>query len=116
MLLTECREKFDVHDLDGPLLQGGLPEPLIAGKKNPKFFEEWIDSYYARAIAELFHVRQRTGFLLLLRLLMSQSGGLADLTKLASESGLSRHTVRAHLEAMNVAHAVFLVPPFHGGG
>jgi uncharacterized protein len=116
VLLTECREHFDVHDLDRRLLQGGLPEPLMAGKKNPEFFEEWIDSYYARDIAELFHVRRRTRFILLLRLLMSQSGGLADLTRLASDSGLSRHTVSAHIEAMTVAHAMFPVPPFHGGG
>jgi predicted AAA+ superfamily ATPase len=57
VLLTECRENFDVHDLDRRLLQGGLPEPLMAGKKNPEFFGEWIDSYYARDIAELFRVR-----------------------------------------------------------
>ena len=116
VLLTECRENFDVHDLDKRLLHGGLPEPLMSSQKNSEFFEEWIDSYYARDIAELFRVRHRTGFLLLLRLLMSQSGGLADLTKLASESGLSRHTVKAHIEAMTVAHAIFPVRPFHGGG
>lgn len=116
VLLTECRKNFDVLDLDRRLLHGGLPEPLMSNRKDPEFFEEWLDSYYARDIAELFRVRHRTGFLLLLRLLMSQSGGLADLTKLASESGLSRHTVKAHIEAMTVAHAVFPVHPFHGGG
>jgi hypothetical protein len=58
VLLTECCEHFDVHDLDKRLLKGELPEPLIAGKKNPEFFEDWIDSYYARDIAELFHLRQ----------------------------------------------------------
>ncbi len=116
VLLTECREEFGVQDLDKRLLHGGLPEPLLSAHKDPEFFEEWIDSFYARDIAELFRVRQRTGFLLLLRLLMNQSGGLADLTKLASESGLSRHTVKAHIEAMTVAHAAYPLPPFHGGG
>jgi hypothetical protein len=116
VLLTECREEFEVQDLDKRLLHGGLPEPLLSAQKNPEFFEEWIDSFYARDIAELFRVRQRTGFLMLLRLLMNQSGGLADLTKLASESGLSRHTVKAHIEAMTVAHATYPLPPFHGGG
>jgi predicted AAA+ superfamily ATPase len=47
---------------------------------------------------------------------MGQSGGPADFTKLASESGLSRHTVKAHIEAMTIAHAIFPVRPFHGGG
>lgn len=116
VLLTECRGEFGIPDLDRRLLHGGLPEPLLSARKSAEFFEEWIDSYYARDIAELFRVRHRTGFLQLLRLLMRQSGGLTDVARLASESGLSRHTVRAHMEAMTVAHAILPVPPFHGGG
>jgi len=116
VLWDECRAAFKVRDLDTRLLHGGLPEPLLAPAKDPAFFAEWLDSYYARDIAELFNVRDRTGFMSLLRLLLAQSGGLADYTKLASESGLSRHTVKAHIEAMSIAHAIFLVRPFHGGG
>jgi hypothetical protein len=39
-----------------------------------------------------------------------------DYTNLARLSELSRHTVKAHVEAMGIAHAVFLLPPFQGGG
>jgi hypothetical protein len=39
-----------------------------------------------------------------------------DYSSLAQLSGLSRPTATAHVEAMSVAHAVFLLPPFHGGG
>jgi predicted AAA+ superfamily ATPase len=52
----------------------------------------------------------------LLHLLLRQSGSLMDYTHLARLSDLSRQTVRAHVEAMSIAHAVFLLPPFHGGG
>ncbi len=116
ILWTECLENFGVHDLDKRLLHGGLPEPLLAHTKNPDFFTEWMDSYYARDIAELFGVRDRSGFLNLLKLLLYQSGGLADMTKLASEAGISRPTVKTHLEAMAVAHAIFPLAPFHGRG
>ena len=116
VLWDECLKGFDVRDLDIRLLHGGLPEPLLAEKKNTDFFAEWMDSYYARDIAELFAVRDRSGFLRLLRLLFYQSGGLADISKLASESGLSRPTVMAHIEAMTVAHALFALRPFQGGG
>lgn len=116
VLWDECRRDFGAPDLDRRLLHGGLPEPLLAEAMDRDFFSEWIDSYYARDIAELFGVRDRSGFLALLRLLLYQSGGLVDITKLASESGLSRPTVSAHLEAMTVAHAISLLRPFHGGG
>lgn len=116
VLWNECVTHFAIKDLDKRLLHGGLPETLLSKKKEPSFFSEWIDSFYARDIQELFSVRNRTGFIQLLHLLLRQSAGLIDFTQLAKLSGLSRPTVKAHVEAMTIAHAVFLLPPFHGGG
>ncbi len=116
ILWSECRREFRIRDLDRRLLHGGLPEPLLAREKDPTFFSEWIDSYYARDIQELFRVRNRVGFMRLFRLLLLQSGGMADFSCLAKDSELSRPTVMAHVEALSVAHAIFLVSPFAGGG
>lgn len=116
VLWEECAEPFEVHELDHRLLLGGLPEPLLAGRKDPAFFNEWIDSFYARDILELFGIRNRQGFLSLFRLLLRQSGGQLDYSQLANLSELSRPTVKAHIEAMQIAHAVHLLRPFHGGG
>ncbi len=116
VLWDECTSDFGIKELDKRLLYGGLPEPLLSLKRDTTFFSEWIDSFYARDIQELFGVRNRTGFLKLLHLLLRQSGGLIDFTQLAKLSGLSRPTVKAHIEAMTIAHAVYLLPPFYGGG
>jgi hypothetical protein len=116
VLWSECLDSFNIKDLDRRLLHGGLPEPLLSETKDAPFFSEWIDSFYARDIQELFSIRNRTGFMKLLHLLLRQSGSLMDYTHLARLSDLSRPTVKAHVEAMSTAHAVFLVPPFHGGG
>lgn len=113
---SECVRDFGVADLDRRLLHGGLPEPLLATEPDASFFAEWIDSFYARDILELFHIRNREGFLSLFRLLLRQSGGQVDHTSLASLSELSRPTVKSHMEAMRVAHAIRLLRPFHGGG
>lgn len=116
VLWMECPGGFGITDLDHRLLYGGLPEFLLSQKKEAAFFSEWMDSFYARDIQELFGIRNRTGFMKLLHLLMRQSGGSIDYTNLAQLSELSRPTVKAHVEAMCAAHAVFLLPPFHGGG
>ncbi len=116
VLWWESREVFGVQSLDRRMLHGGLPEPLLADEKDAAFFAEWMDSFYARDIQELFAIRSRTGFMKLLHLLLRQSGGVVDYSSLAQLSGLSRPTVKAHVEAMCVAHAAFLLPPFHGGG
>ena len=116
VLWEECEDSFAVRDLDRRLLFGGLPEALLAADKEPAFFNEWLDSFYARDILELFGIRNRQGFLSLFRLLLRQSGGQLDYSRLSSLSEQSRPTVKSHVEALQVAHAMFLLPPFHGGG
>jgi predicted AAA+ superfamily ATPase len=115
VLWSECRGDFAVPQLDRRLLHGGLPGSLLGPRPDATFFEEWIDSFYARDIAELFRFRNRTGFIALLRLLMRRSGGLLDITDLARQTGMSRPTVMSHLDAMEIAHAIIRVPPFHAG-
>ncbi|MCY4360701.1 MAG: ATP-binding protein [Gammaproteobacteria bacterium] len=116
VLWEECEDSFAVRDLDRRLLCGGLPEALLAAGKNPDFYNEWLDSFYARDILELFGIRNRRGFLSLFRLLLRQSGGQLDYSRLSSLSEQSRPTVKSHVEALQVAHAAFLLSPFHGGG
>ena len=107
---------FGVDDLDRRCLNGGFPEILVAETPKASFFEEWIDSFYARDVQELFGVRNRTGFLDLVRLLFLRSGGQLDITDLSKEAGISRPTVMAHIESLAIAHVINKVPPFHGGG
>ena len=116
VLWEECAEPFGVGDFDRRLLHGGLPEALLRDRKLPSSFGEWIDSFYARDILELFDVRNRQGFLALFRLLLRWSGGQLDIGRVARQSGLSRPTVGTYLEALQAAHAVHLLRPFHGGG
>jgi len=116
VLWQECQKEFGINDLDKRLLHGGLPESLLIDVKDESFFSEWIDSFYARDIQELFAIRNRTGFIKLLRVLMRQSGGLVDYTNLAKLSDLSRQTVKSHIESLLIAHALHLLSPFHGGG
>ena len=111
----ECIDAFAIAELDRRLLHGGLPEALVAERPDAGFYGEWIDSFYARDVLELFNIRSRQGFLTLLRLLLRRSGGQVDYTSLASSSELSRVTVKAHIEAMEAAHVVRLLRPFHGG-
>jgi predicted AAA+ superfamily ATPase len=116
IIWPECGPVFKVFDLDRRLLHGGLPEPLQAEKKDPSFFADWMDGFYARDIQELFRVRDRDGFLELFQLVMIQSGGIVDYSRFSKHCGLSRPTVKSHFEAIRTAQAVRLLPPFHGGG
>lgn len=116
VLWRECLTPFDRSNLQQRLLHGGLPGLLLRQQPDPSFFEDWMDSFYARDILELFGIRNRTGFMALLKLIALRNGGLLDITDLAKGAGISRPTVSAHLDAMEIAHAIIRVPPFCGGG
>ncbi len=115
VLWSECASVFNNKDLDHRFLYGGLPESLLANTIDAQFFSEWIDSFFARDIQELFKIRNRDGFIKLFHLILLQSGGLLSYTNLAKHSGLSRPTVSSHIEAMKISNALFLLPPFHSG-
>ena len=116
VLWEECNNAFGIPDLDRRLLHGGLPESLLATTKPLPNFSEWIDSFYARDILELFNVRNRQGFLALFRILLRWSGGQIDYSRLSRLTELSLPTVRSYIEVLGTAHAVYLLRPYRGGG
>jgi len=115
-VLVEELPVFDVRDIRERLLLGGLPQALLGGVRDPEFYSEWMDSYYARDVQELFRVEKRTGFLKLLQLLMRQSGNLIEITSLAKHSGLSRPTVMNYIEVLQVTQALSILSPYSAGG
>jgi uncharacterized protein len=67
-------------------------------------------------VQELFKVRNRSGFIKALQLLMRQSGGALNLQTIAVESEISRPTALSYLDALVLSHAVIAVRPYHAGG
>ncbi len=98
------------------LLHGGLPQMLLSQTTDPGFYAEWMDSYFARDVSELFRVERRSEFLHLFRLLLRQNGGLATVVNLAKQVGVARPTVMTWIEAMRITHVIHVIRPFHGNG
>lgn len=115
-VLYEELPAFGIEDVGLRLLRGGLPPVLLATEHDAGFFSEWVDSYFARDVQELFRLEKRRGFLRVLELLFRQSGGLLDVTRLSKESEISRPTVTNWLEVYQVTQVVRLVRPFSAGG
>ncbi len=114
-VLPEELEAFGGLSLDRRLLRGGLPPALLSSDHDRGFYAEWLDSYFARDVQELFRVEKRGAFLTLFEALLRQSGGIFEATSLARAAGLSRPTVLTYLNALEVTHAVTVVRPWSGG-
>ena len=65
-VLHEELPAFGITDLRQRLLRGGMPPALLAPEMNVEFYSEWMDSYFARDVQELFHLEKRAAFLRLL--------------------------------------------------
>jgi uncharacterized protein len=98
------------------LYHGGLPQALLAETKPMGFYREWMDSFFARDVQQLFAFRDPEKFNMLFVYLLKQSGGQFEITRAASALGISRPTIAEHLSALEITHAVTTVRPFHGGG
>jgi hypothetical protein len=115
-VLHEELPAFGVADVRERLLRGGLPPALLAEARDSDLYSEWQDSYFARDVQELFRLEKRAGFLRVLELLLRQSGGMLDVTRIAAESQISRPTVMNWLEVYQVTHVAHLIRPFSAGG
>ncbi len=115
VLATELPH-FGGISLERRLCHGGLPPALLASKKEPGFYREWMDSFFARDLQRLFALRDVNKFTALFEYLMRQSGGLFEMSKTARSIGISRPTVENHILALETTHAITMVRPFFGGG
>jgi hypothetical protein len=107
---------FDNASLLKRLYHGGLPQALLSANKEPGFYREWISSFFARDIQNLFAFRNSEKFTMFFEYIMRQSGGQLETTKAAGALGIGRPTVESHLRALELTHAVATIRPFFGGG
>jgi hypothetical protein len=98
------------------LYHGGLPEALLSDTKNPSFFREWMDSFFARDIQKLFAFREPDKFQAVFEFVMKQSGGLFEVTRTSRALGIGRPTVENHMRALEATHAITKLRPFYGNG
>jgi predicted AAA+ superfamily ATPase len=115
-VLHEELEAFGIRDLKERLHRGGLPPALLSESHDAEFYSEWLDSYFARDVQELFRLEKWAGFLNVLSLLLRQSGGMLDVSRLARDAQISRPTVMNWLEVYQATQTIHLLRPFAGGG
>jgi hypothetical protein len=111
MMSTDLAD-FGDTDLPHRLSHGGLPPFFLSRQIPDRQFEEWLDSFWARDIQELFRLERRWGFQRCLELLLAQSGGMFEATSFATPCEISRTTVAAYLDVLEATRVVHVVRPF----
>lgn len=103
---------FGNANLPHRLLHGGLPPFFLSPAIPEGDFQEWMDSYWAKDVQELFRLERRASFQRFFELLMAQSGGIFEATKFASPCEVSRTTISNYLAVLEATSVVIVLRPF----
>ena len=105
-------EDFKIGDLNFRLHRGGLP-PFILSKAYPeKDYQEWLDSYWARDVQDLFKLEKRSAFLKFVELIFAQSGGIFEASRFAAPCEVGRATIANYLSVLEATGVAYTVRPF----
>jgi hypothetical protein len=111
MLFRELKD-FDVNDLLYRILRGGLP-PFFLEKTLPETdFQEWLSSYWAKDVQELFRVEKQPSFIKFTELVMAQSGSMFEASRFASPCEVSRTTISNYLSVLEATYVAYVIRPF----
>ena len=111
-LISFDLKDFKMEDLSHRLFRGGLP-PFFLDNNYPDWqFQEWLDSFWAKDIQELFRLEKRFSFQRFTELLFMQSGGIFEATKFSVPCEISRTTVNNYLSVLEATFVVHIIRPF----
>ena len=111
-MLGQDEQEFGARGLDHRFRFGGLPPFYLADAVPERGFQDWIDSYWARDIQELFQVGRRWSFLRVVELLFAQSGGMFEATRFATACEVSRPTIANYLQILEDTLVIQVVRPY----
>ncbi|MCB9493521.1 MAG: ATP-binding protein [Epsilonproteobacteria bacterium] len=103
---------FGNTDLNHRFLFGGLPSFFTAKQVPEKYFQEWIDAYWAKDIQDIFSIGKRFAFQKFAELLLANSGGLFEATRYTAPCEVSRATISNYLNVLEETFVVHVLRPF----
>ncbi len=113
-ILYQERQLFGNDSIDHRFLFGGLPPFFLNTEAYPPQgdFAEWLSSYFARDIQELYSIENRAAFLKFMRLVLAESGGIFEATRFANMCDVSRPTIGKYVDAAEQTLTARLISPF----
>jgi len=111
-MMSQDMVEFGNPVLSHRLLRGGLPPFFISPVAPEADFQEWLDSFWAKDIQELFRLERRHSFQRFMELLFMQSGGVFEATRFAAPCEVSRSTISNYLSALEAMLVIQVIRPF----
>jgi uncharacterized protein len=111
-MIVSDLDDFGNPDLRHRLLRGGLPPFFLAADSSEWEYQDWMDSYWAKDIQELFRLERRASFQRFTELLLVQSGGIFEAARFAGPCEVSRTTITNYLSVLEATAVALVLRPF----
>jgi len=111
-LISDDLTAFGNTDITHRFINGGLPPFFMNPSLPENDFQEWIDSYWAKDILELFRLERRHSFQKFIELLFVNSGGIFEASGYAKPCEISRASVANYLAVLEATSTVHILRPF----
>jgi predicted AAA+ superfamily ATPase len=112
-LMSQDLLDFQAERLQTRLWYGGVPPFFLGGDETPpEDFEEWLDSFWARDVQELFRLERRNSFLRFVELLLVNSGGIFEASAYATPCEVSRTTIFNYLGVLEETRVAHVIRPY----
>lgn len=95
------------------MIQGGYPEIHAHDLSPERFYADYLATYLERDVRQLINVKDLSIFDRFLRLLALRSGQILSMSSLASDVGVSSHTIKSWISILEASNIIYLLKPFY---
>lgn len=95
------------------MLRGGYPRLYDVNMPQDAFFSSYLRTYVERDVQDYLGVRDVSSYRTLLELCAQCAGSLLNVSRLASDAGVSRESVSSWLSMLESSYIVFRLRPYH---
>jgi predicted AAA+ superfamily ATPase len=99
--------------LEQMLFTGFYPAIYDRGISPVIWHGNYVQTYIERDVRQMINVRDLSTFQRFVRMCAGRTGGLLNLSGLASDCGISHNTAKAWLSVLQATYIVHLLPPHH---
>lgn len=95
------------------MLRGFYPALFDRDIPSKTFYNNYIQTYVERDIAELVNIRDMRTFRVFLSMCASRAGQLLNLNSLANDCGITQPTAKAWISLLESSYVIYLLQPYH---
>jgi len=95
------------------IVKGGYPEIYEHNLDHSQYFGDYVATYIERDVRQLINIRHIREFDQFMRLLALRSGQIFSMSRIATEVGVSTHTIKSWIGVLEASNIIYLLKPYY---